>query len=70
MPFSARAEEAVATGAEQENHWWSIGPGYRAAIISVRTSDLCDRSDIEALVPSDLGMAHLTVEIQEPEGEG
>lgn len=51
-------------------HLWSIGPGYRAAIISVRTPDPCDRSEIEALVPGDLGIAHLTVEIQRSEGEG
>ncbi len=49
-------------------HLWSIGPGYRAAIISVRTTDPCDRGDIEALVPDDLGIVHLTIEIDTLDG--
>jgi Co/Zn/Cd efflux system component len=44
-------------------HVWSIGPGYRAAIISVQASDSCQRLDIEKLIPKDLGIAHLTIEV-------
>lgn len=46
-------------------HLWSIGPGYRSAIISVQTSGPCRRSDVAQLVPADLGIAHLTIEITE-----
>ena len=44
-------------------HVWSIGPGYRAAIISVRSPRPDVRDRIAELVPSDLGIAHLSVEI-------
>ena len=43
-------------------HLWSIGPGYRAAIVSVQAADRYQREDVEKLVPQDLGIAHLTVE--------
>jgi cation diffusion facilitator family transporter len=45
-------------------HAWSIGPGYRAVILSVESSQPCRRSDVAALVPDDLGIAHLTVEVE------
>jgi cation diffusion facilitator family transporter len=48
-------------------HVWSIGPGYRAAIVSVRSTDPCPRSEVEGLVPDDLGIAHLTIEMHDPE---
>jgi len=51
-------------------HLWSIGPGYRAAIVSVVSSDPCSREDIAMLVPDNLGIAHLTIEITTPEREG
>jgi len=44
-------------------HVWSIGPGYRAAIVSVRALEHCHPGDIEELIPDDLGVAHLTVEV-------
>jgi cation diffusion facilitator family transporter len=43
-------------------HVWTIGPGYRAAILSVRGNRPPSRDHIARLVPSDLGIAHLTVE--------
>jgi cation diffusion facilitator family transporter len=45
-------------------HVWSIGPGYRAAIVSVQAAQACDAAEIERLVPGDLGIAHLTVEVR------
>jgi cation diffusion facilitator family transporter len=47
-------------------HVWSIGPGYRAAIVSVRSPVACDRREIVDLIPDDLAIAHLTVEIRVP----
>jgi cation diffusion facilitator family transporter len=45
-------------------HLWSIGPGYRAAIVVVLASKPCTVEEVEALVPDDRGIAHLTVEIR------
>jgi cation diffusion facilitator family transporter len=45
-------------------HVWSIGPGYRAAIVSVAASGACEVSEVERLIPDDLGIAHLTVEVR------
>lgn len=45
-------------------HVWSIGPGYRAAIVSVETSEPCRRSEVTERVPNTLGIAHLTVELE------
>jgi len=44
-------------------HLWSIGPGYRAAIVSVQATDGYLREDVEKLIPQNLGIAHLTVEV-------
>jgi cation diffusion facilitator family transporter len=44
-------------------HAWSIGPGYRSVIISVQAPGSCHRSDVEELIPVDLGIAHLTIEV-------
>lgn len=48
-------------------HVWTIGPGYRAAVVSVQATEACRRSDIAELIPKDLGIAHLTVELVRPE---
>ncbi len=48
-------------------HLWSIGPGYRAAIVSVQTTHLCQREDVAKLVPDDHGIVHLTIEVQTQE---
>ena len=44
-------------------HIWSIGSGYRAAIVSVQALHRYQNEDVERLVPRDLGIAHLTVEV-------
>ncbi len=45
-------------------HVWSIGPGYRAAIVSVQSAQICESSEVESLIPDDLGIAHVTVEVR------
>lgn len=44
-------------------HAWEIGPGYRAAIVGVRSSRPVTADEVKSLVPDDLGIAHLTVEV-------
>jgi cation diffusion facilitator family transporter len=51
-------------------HVWSIGPGYRAAIVSVQATHPCQIGDVEKLVPDNLGIAHLTVEVRGPASGG
>ncbi|MCU0305560.1 MAG: CDF family Co(II)/Ni(II) efflux transporter DmeF [Thermoanaerobaculales bacterium] len=48
-------------------HVWSIGPGVRAAIVSVSSPEPLRRRDIAELIPDDLGIAHLTIEVRETE---
>lgn len=48
-------------------HLWFIGPGHRAAIVSVATTEPCSHKEIDALIPDDLGIAHLTIEIIQTE---
>jgi len=60
----ARAVEADGRFRVVDLHVWSIGPGYRAAIVSVATSGPCQVSEVERLVPGGLGIAHLTVEVR------
>jgi len=46
-------------------HIWSIGPGYRAAIIAVEATDPpFETGDVQAMIPRDLGIEHLTVELR------
>jgi cation diffusion facilitator family transporter len=45
-------------------HVWSIGPGYRAAIVSVQTDQAREAAEVESLIPDDLGIAHVTVEVR------
>jgi len=46
-------------------HIWSIGPGYRAAIISVESANSrITIEEVQAMIPPDTGIEHLTVEIQ------
>jgi cation diffusion facilitator family transporter len=63
--------EAIAGAVEADGrfrvvdlHVWWIGPGYRAAIVSVQAAQACDASEVERLIPADLGIAHLTVELR------
>jgi len=60
----ARAVEADSRLRLVDLHVWSIGPGYRAAIVSVATSQPCQPSEVERLIPNDLGIAHLTIEVR------
>ena len=62
---------AIASAVESDDrlrvvdlHVWSIGPGYRAAIVAVESSSPCAVEEVEALLPDNLGIAHLTVEIR------
>ncbi|HSL16856.1 MAG TPA: CDF family Co(II)/Ni(II) efflux transporter DmeF [Methylomirabilota bacterium] len=64
-----RAVEADGRFRVADLHAWSIGPGYRAVILSVEASGPCRPSDVAALIPDDLGIAHLTVELR-PAGDG
>ena len=64
--------EAIAGAVEADGrfrvvdlHVWSIGPGYRAAIVSVRSAQACDSSEVESLMPDNLGIAHVTVEVRQ-----
>lgn len=59
----ARAVEAGGRFRVVDLHVWSIGPGYRAAMVSVEASQPCDPGEVERLIPDDLGIAHLTVEV-------
>ena len=45
-------------------HVWEIGPGYRAAIVSVAASGPCQLSEVERLIPADLGIAHVSIEVR------
>jgi Co/Zn/Cd efflux system component len=52
-------------------HLWSIGPGDRAAIVSVVAPDGCRCEEVARLVPRELGVTHLTVEVLGvPGGDG
>ena len=44
-------------------HIWSIGPGLYAAEIALETADPWDPEEYRKLLPSDLGLAHMTVEV-------
>ena len=45
-------------------HIWSIGPGCLAAIISVQATHPCQLGDVEKLIPDNLGIQHLTIEVR------
>jgi Co/Zn/Cd efflux system component len=49
-------------------HIWEIGPGYRAAIVSLEAEDAPSPAEVEASIPPDLGIAHLTVEVRGKDG--
>jgi len=48
-------------------HVWEIGPGYRAAILSIETDLDVTPSEIKGRLPEDLGIAHVTIEIHRRE---
>jgi cation diffusion facilitator family transporter len=45
-------------------HLWWIGPGYRAAIVSVETTSTVSVDQLAQHVPDDLHIEHLTIEIR------
>ena len=59
-----RAVEADGRFRLVDLHLWSIGPGYRAAIVSVQSSNPCDPLDVERLIPDDLAIAHVSIEVR------
>ncbi len=51
-------------------HVWEIGPGYRAAIVSVETATALTPQSVKEMLPQDLGISHLTVEIEPAQSRG
>ncbi|MEJ2655698.1 MAG: CDF family Co(II)/Ni(II) efflux transporter DmeF [Desulfobacterales bacterium] len=49
-------------------HLWSIGPNIYAAIITISTRDPKSSEHYKQLIPSDLNLVHVTVEIEQYEG--
>jgi cation diffusion facilitator family transporter len=49
-------------------HVWEIGPGCRAAIVSLESEHALSPAEVEASIPAELGIAHLTVELRGPSG--
>lgn len=64
-----RIREAVADESIQilDLHVWEIGPGYRAAIVSVASNEAVSPSEVKEKIPEDLGITHTTVEIHKVE---
>ncbi len=60
-----RAVESDGRARVVDLHIWSIGPGYRAAIIAVEaaTRDI-SIEEVQSMIPPDIGIEHLTVEVQ------
>jgi Co/Zn/Cd efflux system component len=46
-------------------HLWSIGPGLHGLILTVVTHDPKPPTYYKQLLPSDLGLAHVTVEVHQ-----
>jgi cation diffusion facilitator family transporter len=73
----ARIREAVKESIEQVDdnrvadlHLWSVGPGIYAAIVSVISGAPRPPDSYKALIPHNLGVVHMTVEIHRCPGEG
>lgn len=67
----APVRRAIIEAIEQQNmnriddlHVWSIGPGYYAAEIALETAVPRDPDSYRRLLPTDLGLAHVTVEVK------
>jgi cation diffusion facilitator family transporter len=65
-----RLRRAVESGGVRiaDLHVWEIGPGYRAAIICLESDDPPSPAEVEAAIPTELGIVHLTVELRVPRG--
>lgn len=62
--IQARMRDALETDGDRvaDLHVWSVGPGVRAAIVSVVSHHHRAVNDYKARLPDDLGIVHLTVE--------
>lgn len=49
-------------------HVWEIGPGYRAAIVTVESDRPLTPPEVKSMIPDELGIAHVTVEIHQRDG--
>jgi cation diffusion facilitator family transporter len=63
--------EAVADDSVEilDLHVWEIGPGYRAAIVSIESNAALSPSELKEKIPEDLGISHTTVEIHHGRAE-
>jgi Co/Zn/Cd efflux system component len=59
------AIEGVAGNRLYDLHVWSVAPGTYAAALGVVTHTPRPPEDYKALIPAGLGIAHLTIEVQE-----
>lgn len=71
MRVSEELEAAVRGGLENESgvrvmdlHIWSIGPGIHAAAISLVAPDPASAHYYRGLLPGNLGLVHVTIEVQ------
>ena len=61
----ARAGEQHGANRVYDLHVWAIGPGYYAAEIALETASPKSPEFYRGLLPDDLGLAHVTVEVSE-----
>jgi cation diffusion facilitator family transporter len=64
-----RAVESVGDSVVADLHVWSIGPGINAAIVSVVTHEPRAPAAYKAAIPPELGVVHVTVEVEVCPGE-
>jgi len=63
------AIEGIGDSLVSDLHVWSIGPGIHAAIVSLVTHEPQPLAVYKAAIPADLGVVHLTVEVDVCPGE-
>jgi cation diffusion facilitator family transporter len=49
-------------------HVWEIGPGYRAAIVTIESDRPLTPPEVKDMIPDELGIAHAAVEIHQRSG--
>ena len=66
-----KVREAIASESTSvvDLHVWEIGPGYRAAILTVESDRPLTPPDVKAMIPDELGIAHVTVEVHQRRGQ-
>lgn len=67
LPIRDALRKAIESDADNrlaDFHVWSIGPGIYSAAISVVTHNPQAPAHYKALIPTDLGVAHTTIEVQ------